>query len=67
MLYEVITYAAYRAWVELGGPEPATVAGHSLGEYTALTAAAAISFRDCLPLVRYRAQAMQEAVRNNFV
>jgi len=55
-------YAAYRAWVELGGPEPATVAGHSLGEYTALTAAAAISFRDCLPLVRYRAQAMQEAV-----
>jgi len=55
-------YAAYRAWVELGGPEPATVAGHSLGEYTALTAAGAISLRDCLPLVRYRAQAMQEAV-----
>ncbi len=55
-------YAAYRAWRELGGPEPAVVAGHSLGEYTALTAAAAISFRDCLPLVRYRAQAMQEAV-----
>ena len=55
-------YAAYRAWRELGGAEPAVVAGHSLGEYTALTAAAAISFRDCLPLVRYRAQAMQEAV-----
>jgi len=55
-------YAAYRAWVGLGGPEPATVAGHSLGEYTALAAAGAISLRDCLPLVRYRAQAMQEAV-----
>jgi len=55
-------YAAYRAWRELDGPEPAVVAGHSLGEYTALTAAAAIAFRDCLPLVRYRAQAMQEAV-----
>ncbi len=55
-------YAAYRAWRELGGAEPAVVAGHSLGEYTALTAARAIAFRDCLPLVRYRAQAMQEAV-----
>ena len=55
-------YAAFCAWRELGGPEPAVVAGHSLGEYTALTAAAAIAFRDCLPLVRYRAQAMQEAV-----
>jgi [acyl-carrier-protein] S-malonyltransferase len=38
------------------------VAGHSLGEYTALAAASAIAFRDCLPLVRYRAQAMQDAV-----
>lgn len=55
-------YAAFRAWRAVGGPEPEMVAGHSLGEYTALTAAAAISFRDCLPLVRYRAQAMQEAV-----
>jgi [acyl-carrier-protein] S-malonyltransferase len=55
-------YAAFRAWRELGGPEPEMVAGHSLGEYTALTVASAISFRDCLPLVRYRAQAMQEAV-----
>jgi [acyl-carrier-protein] S-malonyltransferase len=55
-------YAAFRAWRELGGPEPEMVAGHSLGEYTALTAASAIAFRDCLPLVRYRAQAMQEAV-----
>jgi [acyl-carrier-protein] S-malonyltransferase len=55
-------YAAFRAWRELGGAEPEMVAGHSLGEYTALTAASAIAFRDCLPLVRYRAQAMQEAV-----
>jgi [acyl-carrier-protein] S-malonyltransferase len=55
-------YAAYRAWRAAGGPEPELVAGHSLGEYTALVAAAALSFRDCLPLVRYRAQAMQEAV-----
>jgi len=55
-------YAAYRAWRALGGPPPALVAGHSLGEYTALVAAEAIRFRDGLPLVRYRAQAMQEAV-----
>jgi [acyl-carrier-protein] S-malonyltransferase len=55
-------YAAYRAWIELGGPQPAMVAGHSLGEYTALVAAGAISFADCLPLVRFRAQSMQEAV-----
>ncbi len=54
--------AAYRAWRALGGPQPALVAGHSLGEYTALVAAEAIGFRDCLPLVRFRAQAMQEAV-----
>ena len=55
-------FAAYSAWRSLGGPVPAVVAGHSLGEYTALVAAGAIAFRDCLPLVRYRAQAMQEAV-----
>ena len=55
-------YAAYRAWRALGGPAPEMVAGHSLGEYTALVAAGALSFRDCLPLVRFRAQAMQEAV-----
>jgi [acyl-carrier-protein] S-malonyltransferase len=55
-------YAAYRAWRALGGPEPAVVAGHSLGEYTALVAAGAIAFGDCLPLVRFRAQCMQEAV-----
>jgi [acyl-carrier-protein] S-malonyltransferase len=55
-------YAVYRAWRALGGPAPEVMAGHSLGEYTALTAAGAIGFRDCLPLVRFRAQAMQEAV-----
>jgi [acyl-carrier-protein] S-malonyltransferase len=55
-------YAAYRAWRAQGGPRPEVVAGHSLGEYTALVAAGAIAFRDCLPLVRFRAQAMQEAV-----
>ncbi|HEX9396885.1 MAG TPA: ACP S-malonyltransferase [Burkholderiales bacterium] len=55
-------YAAYRAWVALGGRRPAVVAGHSLGEYTALTVAGALGFKDCLPLVRFRAQAMQEAV-----
>lgn len=55
-------YAAFRAWRELGGPAPEFVAGHSLGEYTALVAAGAIDFARCLPLVRFRAQAMQEAV-----
>jgi [acyl-carrier-protein] S-malonyltransferase len=55
-------YAAYRAWLSLGGVEPEFVAGHSLGEYTALVAAGVLSFRDALPLVRFRAQAMQEAV-----
>jgi [acyl-carrier-protein] S-malonyltransferase len=55
-------YAAYRAWRALGGAQPEVVAGHSLGEYTALVAAGALSFKDCLPLVRFRAQAMQEAV-----
>lgn len=55
-------YAAYRAWISMGGAEPALVAGHSLGEYSALVAAGVLSFRDALPLVRFRAQAMQEAV-----
>jgi len=54
--------AAYRAWLAAGGPKPALVAGHSLGEYSALVAAGAMSFRDAVPLVRFRAQAMQEAV-----
>ena len=55
-------YAVYRAWLEAGGEQPAIVAGHSLGEYTALVVAGVISLRDALPLVRFRAQAMQEAV-----
>lgn len=54
--------AAYRAWRAEGGAEPAVVAGHSLGEYTALVAAGALSLADAAPLVRFRAQAMQEAV-----
>ena len=54
--------AAFRAWRALGGPMPEIVAGHSLGEYTALVAAGALTFKDCLPLVRFRAQSMQEAV-----
>jgi [acyl-carrier-protein] S-malonyltransferase len=54
--------ACYRAWLAEGGTEPAAVAGHSLGEYSALVAAGALSLSDALPLVRFRAQAMQEAV-----
>lgn len=55
-------YAVYCAWREAGGAGPAVVAGHSLGEYTALVAAGVVAFEDALPLVRFRAQAMQEAV-----
>jgi [acyl-carrier-protein] S-malonyltransferase len=54
--------ACYRAWLAEGGAEPAVVAGHSLGEYAALVAAGALSLAEALPLVRFRAQAMQEAV-----
>jgi len=54
--------AIYRAWLVAGGKEPALVAGHSLGEYSALVAAGVIAFKDAVPLVRFRAQAMQEAV-----
>ncbi|MBU0594936.1 MAG: ACP S-malonyltransferase [Gammaproteobacteria bacterium] len=54
--------AVYRAWQEMGGTQPEFMAGHSLGEYTALVAAGALSFADALPLVRYRAEVMQEAV-----
>jgi len=54
--------ACYRAWCAEGGAEPAAVAGHSLGEYSALVAAGALSLSDALPLVRLRAQAMQQAV-----
>jgi [acyl-carrier-protein] S-malonyltransferase len=54
--------ACWRAWRAQGGPMPAYLAGHSLGEYTALVAANALRFEQALPLVRLRAQAMQEAV-----
>jgi [acyl-carrier-protein] S-malonyltransferase len=54
--------AAYRAWQAETDLQPAVLAGHSLGEYTALVAAGALTFADALPLVRFRAQAMQEAV-----
>ena len=55
-------YAIYAAWRAAGGAEPAIVAGHSLGEYTALVAAGALELEDAVRLVRFRAQAMQEAV-----
>jgi [acyl-carrier-protein] S-malonyltransferase len=54
--------AVYRAWLAAGGKAPALVAGHSLGEYSALVAAGVLAFKDAVPLVRFRAQAMQEAV-----
>ncbi len=54
--------AAWRAWKQAGGMQPALMAGHSLGEYSALVAAGAIAFKDALPLVRYRAEVMQSAV-----
>jgi len=54
--------ANWRAWLADGGAQPAAVAGHSLGEYSALVAAGVLTLADALPLVRFRAQAMQEAV-----
>jgi [acyl-carrier-protein] S-malonyltransferase len=54
--------AVYRAWQSQNGAKATIMAGHSLGEYTALVAAGAIHFADALPLVRYRAQCMQTAV-----
>ncbi len=54
--------ACWRAWLAETGLTPAAVAGHSLGEYAALVAAGALTLKDALPLVRFRAQAMQEAV-----
>lgn len=58
----VAGYACLAAWRAAGGPEAAAVAGHSLGEYTALTAAGALTLDEAVRLVRVRAQAMQEAV-----
>lgn len=54
--------AAWRAWLAEGGAQPAVVAGHSLGEYSALVAAGVLTLAQAAPLVRFRAQAMQEAV-----
>jgi [acyl-carrier-protein] S-malonyltransferase len=54
--------ACYRAWLADGGAAPALVAGHSLGEYSALVASGALRLTDAVPLVRFRAQAMQDAV-----
>ena len=54
--------ATWRAWQAQSSLVPTLVAGHSLGEYTALVAAGALTFKDALPLVRYRAEVMQNAV-----
>jgi [acyl-carrier-protein] S-malonyltransferase len=56
------SYAMFAAWRAADGPMPAMMAGHSLGEYTALTAAGVMKLEDAVELVRFRAQAMQEAV-----
>ena len=58
----VSAIAAYRAWLAEGGAQPSVVAGHSLGEYSALVAAGVLTLAQAAPLVRLRAQAMQEAV-----
>ena len=54
--------AAWRVWQAAGGPTPALLAGHSLGEYAALVAAGSLNFVDAIKLVRFRAEAMQDAV-----
>ena len=58
----VSAIAAYRVWLFGGGAQPVVVAGHSLGEYSALVAAGALTLTQAVPLVRFRAQAMQDAV-----
>ena len=58
----VSAIAAYRVWLSEGGAKPSVVAGHSLGEYSALVAAGALTLAQAVPLVRFRAQAMQDAV-----
>jgi len=59
--------AVWRAWQAAAGAQPSFVAGHSLGEYTALVAAGALDFKDAVPLVRFRAEAMQEAARRGWI
>ena len=54
--------AVWRAWQRRGGSQPDMLAGHSLGEYSALVAAGALDFRDAIALVRFRGEAMQRAV-----
>ncbi|MCD6026855.1 MAG: fabD [Solimicrobium sp.] len=54
--------ACYRIWLDAGGAEPTLMAGHSLGEYSALVAAKALPFKEAVSLVRFRAKVMQEAV-----
>jgi [acyl-carrier-protein] S-malonyltransferase len=54
--------ATWRVWIGRGGPRPTAMAGHSLGEYTALVCSGALDFRAAVDLVRYRGQVMQEAV-----
>lgn len=58
----VSAVAMYNAWIEAGGPQPELMAGHSLGEYSALTAAGAMDLADAVRIVRIRAEAMQAAV-----
>jgi len=58
----VAAVAAYRVWMAETGLAPAAVAGHSLGEYSALVAAGVLTLTQAAPLVRFRAQAMQDAV-----
>ena len=54
--------AVYRAWKSLGGPNPAFIAGHSLGEYTALVVSGVMTYEDALSMVRFRGEVMQQAV-----
>jgi [acyl-carrier-protein] S-malonyltransferase len=58
----VAAVAAYRVWLAETGAAPAAVAGHSLGEYSALVASGVLTLAQAAPLVRFRAQAMQDAV-----
>lgn len=58
----VSAVAAWRAWLAEGGDKPSVVAGHSLGEYSALVASGVLTLAQAAPLVRFRAQAMQQAV-----